>query len=180
MKCICILPIGDIDGNLLLGISGIIQNVFGRRTKILVGIEKPESAYDQTRGQYLSTAILKSTLENADDSTEKIIGVTETDIFVPVLKFVFGQAQFSGTAALVSLCRLSQKFYDLPENRNLLALRLKKEVVHELGHAYGLVHCGSPQCVMHYANSLKEVDARPLEFCDTCFKLLRNNLAAEE
>lgn len=180
MKCICILPIGEIDGNLLLSISGTIQNVFGRPTRVLVRIERPESAYDQTRGQYLSTAILKSTLENADESTEKIIGVTDTDIFVPVLKFVFGQAQFSGTAALVSLCRLRQEFYDLPENQNLLAMRLRKEVVHELGHAYGLVHCRNAQCVMHYSNSLREVDARPLEFCDTCFKLLRDRLAAEE
>ena len=128
----------------------------------------------------MSVPVLGRVLQCADAETDKIVGVTDVDICVPVLRFVFGQAQLSGKAALLSIARLCQQFYGLPEDRRLLVIRAKKEAVHELGHTYGLVHCESPQCVMHYSNSIREVDIRPIEFCDDCLALLRPRISASE
>ena len=180
MKWICILPIGDIDRNLLEELSEMLGQTFGRRTRILPRQENPGFALDSRRGQYLSIPILGRILQCADQETEKIIGVADVDLFVPVLRFVFGQAQLSGRAALVSITRLKQQFYGLPENENLLMLRLKKEAVHELGHTYGLVHCRADGCVMHYSNSLREVDARPLRFCTDCLSTLETKMECDE
>jgi archaemetzincin len=180
MKCICILPIGDIDQSLLEELSETIARIFKRRTRILGGRERPHFAYDPKRQQFMSIPVLGRVLQCADEDTEKIVGITDVDICVPVLRFVFGQAQLSGMAALVSIARLEQQFYGLPTDKKLLSNRVKKETVHELGHTYGLVHCRSSECVMHYSNSLREVDARPLEFCGDCLVALRAKTCSDE
>jgi len=180
MKWICILPIGDMDQSLLEELSETIAHTFSRKVRILEGREKPHFAYDSKRQQYMSVPVLGRVLQCADAETEKILGVTDVDICVPVLRFVFGQAQLSGRAALLSIARLQQQFYGLPEDRRLLVTRAKKEAAHELGHTYGLVHCRTPRCVMHYSNSIREVDARPLEFCSDCLVLLRQRTSPGE
>ena len=180
MKWICILPIGDIDQNLLEELSETIELVFARKTRILERRERPHFAFDAKRKQYLSIPVLGRVLQCADEETEKIVGITDVDICVPVLRFVFGQAQLSGRAALISTARLQQQFYGLPEDQELLAARVKKETVHELGHTYGLVHCKDPLCVMHYSNSLREVDSRPLEFCSGCLSVLQGETCSNE
>ena len=40
--------------------------------------------------------------------------MTEGDLAIPTLTFVFGQAQLDGPVAVVSLARLRQEFYGLP------------------------------------------------------------------
>jgi archaemetzincin len=180
MKWICVLPIGDIDRDLLEAVCGVIRHAFGRRTRTLDKQADPGFAYDSSREQYLSLSILKKILECIDEEAEKILGVVDVDIFVPVLRFVFGQAQLDGRAALVSVSRLKQEFYGLPEDRELLLLRARKEAVHELGHTYGLVHCKNTKCVMHYSNSLREVDSRPLDFCPGCSALLSEKMHTSE
>jgi archaemetzincin len=171
---------GQIDSPVLREVSSVVGETFRRQVRILDRAEEPDYAMDPVRGQWLSISILKRILEHADEGTEKILGIVNVDIFVPVLRFLFGQAQLSGKAALISLCRLRQEFYELPEDRELLVARARKEAVHELGHAYALVHCRNPKCVMHYSNSLREVDARPLQFCGSCLDLLNDKLKTGE
>lgn len=180
MKWICILPIGDIDQRLLEELSGTIRQTFSRQTRILETRERPHFAFDAERNQYLSIPVLSRILQCAGEEAEKIVGVTDVDLFVPVLRFVFGQAQLHGKAALVSIARLRQEFYSLPANNSLLSIRTRKEAVHELGHTYGLIHCRDPMCVMHYSNSIREVDARPLGFCTGCAAVLREKTCVDE
>jgi archaemetzincin len=45
-----------------------------------------------------------------------------------------------GTAAVVSSHRLANEFYGLPKDARRFHERTAKEVVHELGHLFGLVH----------------------------------------
>jgi archaemetzincin len=177
MKWICILPIGDIERGVLLAISKVVEETFGRSARLLDKQEEPDFAYDPKRKQYLSIPILKKILECIDEDAEKILGIVNVDIFVPVLRFIFGQAQLDGRAAVVSLARLRQEFYSLPEDRSLLILRAGKEAVHELGHTYGLIHCKNPNCVMHYSNSLREVDTKPSHFCVACLSQLTEKIA---
>ena len=74
-----------------------------------------------------------------------ILGVTDVDLAIPMLSFLFGQAQLDGRVAVVSLCRLHQEFYGLPADRGLLRERTVKEVLHELGHTFGLAHCSDSE-----------------------------------
>jgi archaemetzincin len=123
-------------------------------------------ARDPGRGQYYSTAILESM--QANGGGVRLLGVTALDLYVPVLTFVFGEAQLEGDCALVSLCRLREEFYGLPAREELLRERLTKEAVHELGHTFGLRHCGDWRCVMSSTHAVERLDVKGAEFCGRC------------
>ncbi|MGH9813862.1 MAG: hypothetical protein ACRD4T_12075, partial [Candidatus Acidiferrales bacterium] len=83
-------------------------------------------AFDPARGQYHSTAILQRLDALAAEDDDRLLGVTALDLYVPVLTFVFGEAQLDGPCALVSLHRLREEFYGLPSAPELLRERLLK------------------------------------------------------
>jgi archaemetzincin len=97
-----------------------------------------------------------------------------------MLSFLFGQAQFDGPVAVVSLCRLHQQFYGLPEQEGLLRERTVKEALHELGHTFGLVHCSQPTCAMSLATHIELVDAKAEHYCERCGLKLVQRFAREE
>ena len=43
-----------------------------------------------------------------------MLGVTAVDLYIPILTFVFGEAQMGGPCSIVSYHRLRQEFYGLP------------------------------------------------------------------
>jgi len=129
----------------------------------------------QERGQYHATLMVAGVLRNRPPTSSKIIGITDVDLFVPVLTFVFGQSQLDGPAAVMSTYRLRNEFYGLPRDDGLLLERSVKEVVHELGHAFGLVHCADYGCVMRASTYVEDVDLKGAEFCPTCQGTLHRN-----
>ncbi|MBW2038825.1 MAG: archaemetzincin family Zn-dependent metalloprotease [Deltaproteobacteria bacterium] len=135
----------------------------------------PEDSYDPGRKQYHSTKILKEILDDFPSDALRTIGIIPFDLFIPILTFVFGEAQLGGKVGIVSLARLRQEFYGLPPNQALLQRRLIKEIKHELGHTFGLVHCSLRECVMSVANNIADVDSKGASFCDGCRELLRRN-----
>jgi archaemetzincin len=95
-----------------------------------------------------------------------VLGLTDVDLFIPILTFVFGEAQLGGMAAVVSTARLG----DPPEmaDGRVIWERTAKEAVHELGHAFGLVHCGTPACVMSRSANVRDVDLKRGDLCGSC------------
>jgi archaemetzincin len=131
-----------------------------------------EAAWNPGRGQYYSTEILGRLVE-ATPADVRMLGVTGLDLYVPVLTFVFGEAQLEGNCALVSFHRLREEFYGLPPNEKLLAERLVKEAVHELGHTFGLRHCDNWRCVMASSHGVELLDVKGAEFCPACARVVR-------
>jgi archaemetzincin len=131
-------------------------------------------ALDPGRHQYYSTAILQR-LERASDPDARVIGVTACDLYVPVLTFVFGEAQLDGNCAVVSTARLGEEFYGLPTRADLVRERLLKEAAHELGHTFGLRHCNDWRCVMSSSHAVERLDVKTAEFCDACRKPVQSN-----
>jgi len=130
-------------------------------------------AFDGSRGQYNSSALLAHILSNSPAGNERRIAVVDVDLYVPVLTFVFGEAQFKGPAAIVSTHRLANQFYGMPENDDVLLERLEKEIVHELGHTFGLYHCRQFDCVMHSSTYVEEIDLKKVTPCPACNSVLR-------
>ena len=126
-------------------------------------------ALDPGRQQYHSTAILQR-LERAVDPDARVLGVTASDLYVPILTFVFGEAQLDGYCAVVSTARLKEEFYGLPPRQELLRERLLKEAAHELGHTFGLRHCPDWRCVMTASHDVERLDVKGAEFCRACRK----------
>jgi archaemetzincin len=131
-------------------------------------------ALDDGRQQYHSTAIIQR-MERAVDPDARVLGVTASDLYVPVLTFVFGEAQLDGNCAVVSTARLKEEFYGMPRRQDLLRERLLKEAVHELGHTFGLRHCADWRCVMTSSHAVERLDVKGAEFCRACKKPIFTN-----
>lgn len=120
------------------------------------------------RRQYFSTQILAEAIKLTDEYDGKIIIITDADIFVPALTFVFGEAQLNGKHSILSVCRLHEEFYSGISDEELLLERTIKEALHELGHNYGLRHCLDWDCVMHASHGIEEVDIKGNTYCRKC------------
>ena len=128
----------------------------------------PELAFDPGRAQYSSRVLLSLLLNEPGEDASRILAVTGADLFIPVLTYVFGEAQLGGRVAVVSTHRLDPQAYGLPENHELLLSRLEKEAIHELGHTYGLIHCRDSTCVMHASTYAEDIDLKGTAFCRRC------------
>jgi len=159
-------------------VVNLLARTFSLDWKAFYAELNPADFFSPPRDQYYSTKILEQIIRKHNDEFEKIVVLTDYDLFVPVLTFVFGEAQLKGKAAIVSSCRLHQEFYGLPTNDGLLLERLEKEILHELGHTFGLKHCIDWNCVMHSSSNVDEIDIKPKDFCKTCSKKIQSS--AEE
>lgn len=140
-----------------------VEQAFSAPAAIWPGEGRPGDAFDPRRKQWSSTRILSWLVGSAPEG--KVLGLTDVDLFIPVLTFVFGEAQVGGRAAVVSTARLAEP--GLPDPRIVLE-RLAKESVHELGHVFGLLHCHAPGCVMGRSASLRDVDRKRGVLCPAC------------
>jgi len=121
---------------------------------------------------------MKMLAENIPPDATRILGVTGVDLCIPMLSFLFGQAQLDGKIAVVSLCRLQQEFYGLPAHEDVLRERLTKEVLHEMGHTFGLVHCSEQKCAMSLSTHIRMVDTKSERYCDRCGLQLAQRFAS--
>lgn len=97
------------------------------------------------------------------------VGITDDDLAVPGLDFVYGHAMPERRAGVVSLHRLrSVSETRATRQQALLVERACKEVLHEMGHVLDLVHCQDSTCVMHYSQTLHDTDAKRCAFCPKC------------
>jgi archaemetzincin len=126
-----------------------------------------EFALEPGRNQYFSTAILQK-MEQVADPDARVLGITAYDLYVPVLTYVFGEAQLEGNCAVVSTARLQEEFYGMPGQVDVMRQRLLKEAVHELGHTFGLRHCDDWRCVMASSYAVEFLDIKGEEFCPRC------------
>jgi len=168
MRIISLVPVGRVESGhlewLAEGLASRLPVACWIRPDRLSG----EFAYNPARGQYHSTEILKRLLQDPPAESWRILGVTDVDLFIPILTFVFGEAQLGDTGALVSTHRLRPEFYGMPNDPELLRVRLLKEALHELGHTLGLQHCPDYLCVMSASHSVERIDLKRAGFCRTC------------
>ena len=168
---IVVLRVGCVDLEVVRGIqvglcevfSGTVCEVFEQMMVM------PQDAYNVVRCQFLSSSILSRICEYVGScGVDRFLGVTDVDLYVPRLNFVFGEAECPGRAALISLCRLRSEFYGDLSDSGLLVERSVKEAVHEVGHTLGLVHCHDPLCVMFFSNNIDDTDRKRSVFCERC------------
>jgi len=164
-------------GGLVEPLGRRLATVFGMPVEVAATPIDVEVAYDGVRGQYNSRSLLAQLLAHAPKAATRILGLTGVDLYVPVLTFVFGEAELDGRAALVSSFRLDNELYGLPADGALLFERLVKEAVHELGHTFGLVHCHRDTCVMTSSTYVEGIDLKSVEFCDRCLRAVRQKRA---
>ncbi len=155
----------EADRELMEHVRFHLARAFGRPTAPWDGAARPRHALDPRRKQHASGVILRWLLETGP-AAGKVLGVTDRDLFIPILTYVFGEAQLGGRAAIVSIARLVEDVELV--GPQLLVERLAKEAVHEVGHAFGLLHCDVERCVMGRSPAVREVDEKDADLCAEC------------
>ncbi len=121
------------------------------------------------------------------DSVDLIVGITGKDISLtklgrtgaikePISTYrdygVFGLAYIGGPSCVVSTFRLGAE----PQ----ISDRLKKIVVHEIGHNRYLPHCPDPTCVMRDAvERISSIDAAGASLCAICTKQIEGSVSSK-
>ena len=173
-SAINILNATTITEERLQELSRAVGQTYGLRTYVSAAPLNLDRAFDASRAQYNSTALLAQLVNAFGGSDEKRIAVVGVDLFIPVLTFVFGEAQLNGIAAVVSTHRLANPFYGMSRDDEVSFTRLEKEVVHELGHTFGLYHCHQFECVMRSSTYVEEIDLKRVLPCNDCVSKLKS------
>lgn len=174
MKVLQLLPIGDLDGRLLEYVGAALGRQVGIPWEVRPRGPDPAFAFHPERQQYHSTEILQAMQAYLDRHTWRLLGVTDADLYIPILTFVFGEAQMGGPCAVVSTHRLHQEFYGQARDAELLRQRLLKETVHELGHTLHLTHCDDYRCAMAPSHAVEWIDIKEADFCPVCRDAIAN------
>jgi len=127
----------------------------------------PSEGYDSSRNQYHSTRLLVLLEHHLEvTGSNRVLGMTSLDLFVPGMNFVFGEARCPGQAGVVSTFRLRQ--FAEPTDEDRLVSRIRKEAVHEISHMFGLRHCPDRNCVMYFSTTLTDTDMKSEDYCSSC------------
>jgi archaemetzincin len=168
MKMLDLLPIGNFDERLLREVAPALADAFRVPCQIVEARLDPQFAFHRERQQYHSSELLQAMQESAANGAWRVLGITGVDLYIPILTFVFGEAQMGGPCAIVSFHRLMQEFYGLPADPAVLIDRLIKESVHEVGHTLDLTHCDDYACAMAPSHAVEWIDLKEAMLCPNC------------
>ncbi len=170
---IMLLPVGQVDLSTMELVRRPLEEVYQRRTEIGASLPVPKYAHNPTRDQYHSSAILKRVETTWVADWDAAVGITEADLFVPEVPFIFGEADRSTRSALISLRRLRPEAGPRETRRDILNRRFLSEIIHQIGLIRGLAHCPNNRCVMFLASAVNEIDKRGSSLCANCRKRLQ-------
>ena len=165
---ITLVTFGYFEELFLKNVAEAVRHELLLRVNIREGHLDLSEFYDPGRRQYNGTRILKELDSSFSSDTSKTIGIFNVDLYIPILTYIFGQAYLHGRTGIASLYRLSNERYGMITDNKLILDRLTKEVIHELGHTFGLIHCHIPTCVMRSSTYVEDIDQKSASLCLKC------------
>jgi archaemetzincin len=170
---ITLISFGYFEKDLLVKVAEAVSYEFKYAVKIKEGHLDLSEYYDPGRRQYNGNQLLELIDALVLQDAAKTIGLFNVDLFIPILTYIFGQAVLGGNTGIASFYRLNNERYGMPPDKYILLERFKKEVVHEIGHTFGLIHCHTPTCVMRSSTYVEDIDLKEVHMCQECRKALK-------
>jgi len=165
---ITLISFGYFDKDILEKTYEAVKQEYNCTVSLREGHLDLSEYYDNTRRQYNGTLLLKQVDSMPFPDSLKTLGLFNVDLFISILTFIFGQAFLGGRTGIASLYRLSNERYGMKENNQFLVDRFNKEVIHELGHTFGLIHCHHSTCVMRSSTYVEDIDQKEQHLCLNC------------
>lgn len=172
---IALISFGYFEHDFLEKIADSVTREYALPVHIREGHFDLSEFYDPARRQYNGNMLLKEVDGQYSSDSLKTFGLFYVDLFIPILTYIFGQAFLNGRTAIASIYRLSNERYGLKETDQTLLERFSKEVIHELGHTFGLIHCHVPACVMGSSTYVEDIDQKGSNLCSKCRLQLSGN-----
>jgi len=169
---ITLVTFGHFERGFLEKISGVVMLEYNCNVLIKEARVDFSEFYDPSRRQYNGDKLLKEIDAMNALGPSKTIGLFNVDLYIPILTYIFGQAQLGGRTAIASLYRLSNESYGMQNEEGSLLERFTKEIIHELGHTFGLIHCYTPTCVMRSSTYVEDIDQKETQLCSKCRAML--------
>lgn len=164
-KIIYIQPLGDVNQEYLNYIKTAVKDFYGYECIINPKVNFSNDILTASRTRYEASKIL-----NKYNSNRNILLITEKDIaYRKSDKYpewgIFGLGLRPGKTCVISTFRLKKNV-----SKKRLLVRLKKVVLHEIGHNLGLQHCTfNKECMMNDADgTIQQVDREKIWFCPKC------------
>jgi archaemetzincin len=165
---IAVQPFGNFDTGSIAKILPFVAHEYNATNiKILPGVAMPQYAYYKPRNRYRAEQIL-TFLDILPVQSMKIIALTTKDISTTKGEYtdwgIFGLGDIGGKSCVVSIYRLHKETQPA-----LFESRLRKLIIHELGHTFGLNHCFDPLCLMtNYKGTIAALDRTDFHLCTQC------------
>jgi archaemetzincin len=165
---IVLISFGQIEKTYLDLIARDVEREFSMMVKTKDDYLDMSDFFDPSRRQYNGNLLLKKIDTGFASDSAKTIGLFNEDLFIPILTYIFGQALLNGRSGIASMFRLSNERYGLKMDDQLMLDRFCKEIIHELGHTFGLIHCIDPTCVMRASTYVEDIDQKSHKLCNQC------------
>jgi archaemetzincin len=165
---ITLISFGYFEKELLEMIVNDVEREFSLPVKTQEGHLDLSEFYDPARRQYDGNRLLMEIDSGYATDSVKTLGIFNVDLFIPILTYIFGQAFLNGRAGIASIYRLSNERYGIKADEKIFVDRIRKEVIHELGHTFGLIHCRNSICVMRSSTYVEDIDQKDAMLCNQC------------
>jgi len=163
--------VGNVSSDIVNDVAKTLSEAFQAEVSLSYINSIPLDLYVPSRAQYRADAVnlwLSMKFSKVLNKVDFLIALIEYDAYVPGLNFVFGLASPYLKLTSVYLYRLKFMLPPSNEGKKLFKERVRKEVMHELGHLLGLEHCPNIYCVMHFSNSIMDTDRKSWKYCNLC------------
>lgn len=159
----------------------VAQSAAFLRTTFRLPVRSARSPYDlsfahaPSRKQYDYHEILYTLRRYIHGRRGKVILLTDKDTFAPGLNWSTGCAFPNDNLLLVSTCRLDPLFWTGKPDPELHKQRIRKILLHELGHSFGLIaeHTDKTDCIMFDTDSIDDIDKVKATYTGDCLRHMR-------